>query len=115
MPDELRVAVVKEFREMSVDLGMGKQDLEVFKRSFSSVVEPASLEQKATWHDEAVHQLNQTYRHDAKGALRDAIKFVNQDPRRAAMLDRSGAGDKPEMILLMAKLARQARAAGKLK
>ena len=44
-----------------------------------------------------------------------ARAFIAQDPRRAKILDNKGLGDHPDTVLMVARLARQARMQGKLK
>lgn len=113
IPPPLQKAVIHEWRHMAADLGMTSDDLLTFKDVVARFEKPTP-EMRANWHDEAVDALNREYGDGAKAALRDAMKLAQRDPRMAKMLD-EGMGDHPKIILQFARLARQARNAGRLK
>jgi hypothetical protein len=115
LPPLVQKAVVREMREMAADLGMGADDVRSLRAIGQTIKVAPSDAQRMAWREQAVTQLNATYGKDAKGALRDAAKFIAQDPRRAKALEAQGLGDHPDAVLMFAKLARQARNAGKLK
>lgn len=112
---EVQRAAVKELANMAADVGMTNGDVNTFVTVLRNTREAPSEETRTQWREQAVQRLNETYGKDAKQALADAAKFVQADPRRARMLEAKGAGDHPDAVLLFAKLARQARTAGRLK
>jgi len=115
LPVPMQKAIVGELREMATDLGMSASDVRSLRAIGQTIKAVPSDAQRMAWREQAVTQLNATYGKDAKGALRDAAKFIAQDPRRAKALEAQGLGDHPDAVLMFAKLARQARNAGKLK
>lgn len=112
---EVQRAAVKELANMAADVGMTNGDVNTFVTVLRNTREAPSEETRTQWREQAVQRLNETYGKEAKQALADATKFVQADPRRARMLEAKGAGDHPDAVLLFAKLARQARTAGRLK
>ena len=113
---ELRGAVVKEVANMAADLGMSVGDINTL-RTVAQVcdVTPPNDETRIQWREQAVQRLNETYGEGAAQAYRDAIKFAQRDPRWVKALNENGRGDHPDSVLLFAKLARQAKVAGRLK
>lgn len=106
-------AAALEMRQIAGDLGMSVSDVETFK-AVSTNFTPPTAEQKVEWRDQAIQALNNEFGQGAAAAWRDAVKFVQRDPRVAKILD-SGLGDHPKIIMQFARLARQARASGRLK
>lgn len=112
----VQAALVKEVANIAADLGMTAADV----RSMRTVGQvcnttPPNDETRMQWREQAVQRLNETYGKDATQAYRDAITFAQRDPRVMQVLNEGGRGDHPDTVLLFAKLARQARTAGKLK
>lgn len=66
-------------------------------------------------HMKAARSLQAAFGDDTARAVADARELVMRDPRLAAMLDRTGLGDHPKLILAAAHAARRLRASGKLK
>lgn len=72
-------------------------------------------ETRAQWASEAKAALLATYGPDGVGqAIRDANRFVKQDPQLYRFADR-GFGDRKELVLMAARLGTAARKAGRLK
>jgi hypothetical protein len=64
--------------------------------------------------ESAVDLLNQEHGDQAKLAVRAARAYVAANPKLSAMLDRTGAGDAPQAIVLIARRALALHRAGKL-
>lgn len=111
-----QAALVKEVANIAADLGMSAADVRTM-RTVGQVCNatPPSDETRIQWREQAVQRLNEAYGNDAAQAYRDAIKFAQRDPRMVKALNENGRGDHPDTVLLFAKLARQAKTAGKLK
>jgi len=112
---EVKPVVVQELREIAADIGATNSDVMTVRRVANSLTQPPTADQRAAWHDQIAEQLNAQYGTSAARALADAAKFARRDPRVARMLAHNGLGDHPEVVLQFARLAREARAAGKLK
>jgi len=112
---DVKPVVVNELREIAADVGATNADVMSFRRVANSLTQAPTSEQRTAWHDQIVQQLNEQYGDTAAQALADAAKFARRDPRLAAMLAHNGLGDHPEIVLQFARLAREARRAGKLK
>jgi len=112
----VQAVVVKEIANIATDLGMSVDDVRTM-RTVGQVcnANPPSDETRIQWREQAVQSLNETYGNGAAQAYRDAIKFAQRDPRVVKVLNEGGRGDHPDTVLLFAKLARQAKTAGKLK
>lgn len=111
LPAEVRKALIVESREMAADLGMTKDDIEIFRAVGASIKEqPPTDEQCIEWQDQAIDLLNAEFGQGAKQALRDARKFAQKDKRLSMALDRNGFGDHPKIVLTVARLAAKAKA-----
>ena len=116
LPEESQVAIIREAREMAADLGYSQADLTTIQRVERSIREAAPTDDvRADWREQAVQKLNQEFGMGAAQALRDAQALVARDPRLARVIDADGRGDHPDLILTFARLARRARAEGRLK
>lgn len=113
-PDNIKAASIAELREIAADTGASPQDVIALRSIGSNLPKSTSPEQRAVLHEEAVELLNAEFGQSAAQAFKDAARLVNRDPRLAAIF-KDGLGDQPKAVLIMARLARQARAAGKLK
>lgn len=109
-----RSAVVREVANMAQDLGLTSQDVRQLQSALRHPDEPSESE-RAAWRQESYRRLTEMFGKDADRVLEDARKLVAADPRRARILEQRGAGDRPEVVLLLAEKARQARIAGRLK
>lgn len=105
-----REAVAGELREMAADLGLVPADIPDLTKALNNP--PMTEEARISAREQAVALLNQNFGHGAYQAWLDARRFVAADPRRAAILER--AGDDPKTVLRIAKLAQQAKVAGRL-
>jgi len=116
VPPAQRAAVLTELANMAADLGMSHSDVRTL-RTVGDVcnANPPSDETRLQWREEAVQRLNETYGKDAHQAYRDAVRFAQRDPRVVKILNEGGRGDHPDAVLMLARLARQARMQGKLK
>lgn len=115
VPEALQRAAIAELREMAADVGMSADDVRAFDAISRTVTEMPSEEERITWREQAVTRLNEAFGDGAAQALRDARAFIAQDPRRAQFLETNSLGDHPDVVMQVARLARQARAQGKLK
>lgn len=113
---EVRQAAVQESREMALDLGMTTADINTLKGLSPYFKEAPSAETVATWRTEAHAALVSEYgEKNVPQVLADARKLVMRDPRVTHALEQNGRGDHPKIVLMMAKLGRQARNSGRLK
>lgn len=116
VPDEVKSAAAAEFREIATDVGLSSPEAKMVLSEFrAALASPPTLEARAAGVAEAQRQLAAKYGEDVPQVLADARALVARDPRVAQLLERSGLGDDPKMIMRMAELGRRARIAGKLK
>ncbi|MDD2988885.1 MAG: hypothetical protein PHI64_07985 [Zoogloea sp.] len=115
IPEPVQRAALAELREMAADLSMSNDDVRALQSIARQIPEAPSDADRIVWREQAVTRLNETYGNGAAQAFRDARAFIAQDPRRAKILDNKGLGDHPDTVLMVARLARQARMQGKLK
>lgn len=99
-----------------VDVGANRQFVADLARLAQAVtttpLTPAQIdEHKAT----ALAALKERFGDDAGMRLRDAVKLAQRDPRLGQVLDRTGLGHHPRVVLEFAEMARTARATGRLK
>ena len=113
-PDNVKAATVAELREMAQDIGASTQDVMALRAIGNNMPPEVTLEQRTAWHEEAVDLLNAEFGQGAAMAFKDAARLVQRDPRLAAIFN-GGMGDNPQAVLIMARLARQARLDGRLK
>ena len=114
-PPEVRAAVVSEIANMAHDMGMSNSDVLTLRAVGKAInANPPDEATRTAWREQAVERLNETYGEEAAQALRDAQKLAQRDPRVAKMLEEGGRGDHPDAVLLLARLAREARIAGRL-
>lgn len=115
IPEPVQRAAISELREMAADLSMSHDDVRALQSIARQIPSKPTEAERITWREQAVTRLNETYGNGAAQAVRDARAFIAQDPRRAKLLDAKGLGDHPDTVLMVARLARQARIQGKLK
>ena len=115
IPEPVQRAALAELREMAADVAMSNDDVRALQSIARQIPEAPSDADRIAWREQAVTRLNETYGNGAAQAVRDARAFIAQDPRRAKILDNKGLGDHPDTVLMVARLARQARMQGKLK
>ena len=115
IPELVQRAALAELREMAADVAMSNDDVRALQSIARQIPEAPSDADRIAWREQAVTRLNETYGNGAAQAVRDARAFIAQDPRRAKILDNKGLGDHPDTVLMVARLARQARMQGKLK
>lgn len=115
IPEPVQRAALAELREMAADVAMSSDDVRALQSIARQIPEAPSDADRIAWREQAVTRLNETYGNGAAQAFRDARAFIAQDPRRAKILDNKGLGDHPDTVLMVARLARQARMQGKLK
>ncbi|MBN8283748.1 hypothetical protein [Zoogloea sp.] len=100
---------------MAADVAMSHDDVRALQGIARRITAEPTEAERIAWREQAVTRLNQTYGTGAAQAFRDARAFIAQDSRRAKILDAKGLGDHPDTVLMVARLARQARIQGKLK
>lgn len=106
---EMKQAFVKEVRNIFQDVGLGAGDAIEFRAMAKQMqADPPTAEQVAQWHKEASVQLVATYGKDgAQRALEGAQALVMRDPRLAKMFEANGLGNRPEVVMRFAELARR--------
>ncbi len=115
IPVPVQRAAIAELREMAADVAMSKDDVRALQSIARQIPQAPTDAERTTWREQAITRLNETYGDGAAQAFRDARAFIAQDPRRAKILEAKGMGDHPTAVLMVARLARQARMQGKLK
>lgn len=112
---EMTQKVVVELREMAADLSLSRNEVQVFRDSFRRDSEVKGDPERVTANREtAVEVLNNEHGNEANLALRAARAYVAKNTKLAAMLDRTGAGDDPNVVALIARKALQLHKAGNL-
>lgn len=115
-PAELTAAMAAEFREMSADLGASPADLSEFMTLAGQMhATPPDEKTIARWHDTIGNQLRATYGDEAPQMLDLARQLAQRDPRVARMLDHTGLGNHPDVVMKFARLALSEKLAGRLK
>jgi hypothetical protein len=98
----------REARLIAGDLGASADDVRMFRTlAAQHVAEPASDEQRQTWHDVTVREIAD--RNISTADLNAAKRLVQSDPRLVNFLDRTGLGNEPRTVLRFVELARTAR------
>lgn len=108
-------AVVAEVREIAQDLGMTTDDVLALRSVGQRCNSPVTDATRQEWRAEATRRLTEIYGADTQTAYQDAMNFVRRDPRFAKAIEHGGRADHPDAVVLFAKLAKQAKAAGGLK
>ena len=99
-----------------VDVGAHRTfvaDLAVLAQAVTTT--PLTPAQIAEYKVEALTALKERFGEDAGMRLKDAMALAKRDPRLAQVLDKTGLGHHPRVVLEFAEMARTARAAGRLK
>ncbi len=116
LPQDIKDAVAQEWREMAMDFGASVGETREFlAHAQHAAANPVSDEQAATWRQQASDQLYRTYGRDTQRVLEDTRKLIARDPRVVYLLDQSRLGDRPETVLMFARLSQQERKKGRLK
>lgn len=105
-----------EMRAVALDLSLSGSELQAVKAGFvraSTAQRDASGIGAAREH--AVNRLNTEHGESAALAFRCARAYVTANPRLAAALDATNAGDDPEVVATIARKALALHRAGKLK
>lgn len=105
--------VARELREMAADLTLGRGEVQTLRSRAAFVHEHKP--DPAAQREAAVEALNREFGNGAKQALRDARALLQRDPRTAKIIEAMGVGDDPQVVLMIARAARQQRVAGKFK
>ena len=112
-------ARVPELSVIAADAGMNKNDVvkltSVIREMRSSPWTPEkALQENETW----AAKLRQKHLLDGPGvydqAIADATSMATRDPRLKAILDKTGAGDHPEILTRFVELGQEARMRGTL-
>jgi hypothetical protein len=111
---------VPELAQIAQDVGMTSSDITLL----ASVVtqrqsEPPTPQQDMAARRQAAAELREICRLDGPGSydqvLADSMKLARRDPRLHKILEATGAGNDPRVILRFAELGRAARNRGELK
>lgn len=99
-------AAVAVWNEIFYDLGVDVQDVNQFVLLAKQTrANPPDAKTIAEWQTEANRRLKERYGDSAGKALSAAKGLVFRDPRVAGMLDRTGIGNHPDVVLRFARLA----------
>lgn len=99
-----------------VDVGANRSfvaDLAVLAGSL--VATPLTPAQIADFKAQSLIALQERFGADTDMRLKDAMKLAKRDPRLSQVLEKTGLGHHPRVVLEFAEMARTARAAGRLK
>jgi hypothetical protein len=110
---EVKRAVIGELRLMAADLYLEAAEVKTIQQRAAIVRTtpvPAEKQQR-----DCVTGLNAAFGQDAAQALKDARALIARDTRVGKLIDSLNLGNDPETVLIYARAARRARAAGKLK
>jgi len=111
----IKKAVSNEYRKMLADVSATPQEatqlVNLFKQAGSN---PPDETQRNEWVQTAQQRIDEAYGQDSKSALAMAKKLAQRDPRMLTMLEDTGLGDHPDVVLLFAQWARQESMAGRL-
>jgi len=111
---DAQIALASETRALAQDMSMQPADIDLVRTALRSVqAEPPTDEARVANRESAVEMLNRTYGDQATEVVNLARRFLQDDPRRAALL--APAGDDPKVIARVVELALQARRAGRLR
>jgi hypothetical protein len=112
---EMRAAAASEFKQIFADHGLSAQEAGNLVSIVRQVAkEPPSEEQQAKWIEQAERRLKEIYGSGMQQAVADARTLVARDPRVAKILEHTRLGNNPEVIELMARVARSERLKGRL-
>ena len=104
-----------ELRAIAGDLNLTQQDLAAANEGLAFAQTIRGDEQKTiAARESAVELLTAEYGTEASLAARAARAYVAKNPKLAAMLEMTGAGDAPQVIALVARRALGLHKAGKL-
>jgi hypothetical protein len=104
-----------ELRTMAADLNLSSADATSVSEGLALAQTFKGDEQKTiAARESAVQLLNEEHGEQAALAARAARAFVAKNPPLAQLLERTGAGDSPQVIALVARRALALHAAGKL-
>jgi hypothetical protein len=114
LPDGIPGLDAPAARAVAQALGAEHQDVSEFMREFQRVQhEPPTDEQRAMWRADA--QADLKLRGFTEHDLSLARKLVARDPRVGELLDRTGLGDRADVVRGFIHLARRQAVAGRLK
>jgi hypothetical protein len=104
-----------ELREIFADVGASPGDAaEILSLANQMRATPATPEARLQMRDAAIDAVNRQYGQDAASVVADARALVARDPRIGKVLDSTGAGDHPNIVLKLISLARSAKLRGQL-
>ncbi|MEV3839300.1 hypothetical protein [Aeromonas dhakensis] len=103
-----------EMRAAALDLSLTQSELQAVKAGFERAV-TSDRENAVALREHAVSRLNTEHGDSAALAFRCARAYVAANPRLAAVLDATNAGDDPEVVATIARKALALHRAGKLK
>ncbi|MBI5900845.1 MAG: hypothetical protein HZB40_16690 [Rhodocyclales bacterium] len=112
LPELQRQSGSREVAEMALDIGLSDGDVRQwvgFANALRANPLPADQAQAT-----AAKRLVEVFGKDAAQALADARALVARDPRVGPMLERSGLGNHPDVIVHFAQQARRERVRGRL-
>lgn len=111
---DAQAALAAETRAIANDMNLQPADVDLVRTALRSVqAEPPTDEARIAGRESAVEMLNRTYGDQATEVVNLARRFLQADPRRAALL--APAGDDPKVIARVVELALQARRSGRLR
>lgn len=107
---------VAELRAMAADLNLVRSDVNDIGRAIERFkgIDRTDRAVIAAEHDAAIDALNTAFGNEAALALRAAQAYVSKNPRLAAFLNATGAGDDARTVALIAQRALAMHKAGKL-
>jgi hypothetical protein len=115
LSEEFAREAVVGLRVMAADLALSSADVATVGEALEFAQSIHGDEQKTlAARESAVELLNAQYGDEAMLAARAARAYVAKNPKLGELLDRTGAGDAPQVIALIARRAVALHKAGKL-
>jgi hypothetical protein len=114
--DDVVRAQALEWGQVARDVGASHEDVGLVVSTIRRFdIEPPTIEQEATMRTQAFKALDDAFGKDAPRALALARALAHRDSRLLEMLDKSGAGNDPKVLVAMARLALSEEMRGRLK
>lgn len=106
---------VGELRGMVGDLGLSRDEVSAIAETINRGASSGSNHDPIPGRERAVELLNREHGENAAQALRASRAYVAKNPKLGRLLDRTGLGDDPSTVAIIARRAMALHRAGKLR
>ena len=114
----VKAELSRQFSRMATDMDLDGDDVQAItiaaRQIAATPADAAAIAALRVEHRSAIDALNNAFGEDARAAFDAALLLVKRDPRTAAWLDRSRAGDDPQVIVRICRRALAAKRSGRL-